>query len=115
MFDCCDRIYEGDKFKIYDCKTNLPGGGTCTDEESCKENFKKGAIVVEEAAKAKNEETDDGIAAWIIIVIVVGSLLCIVLIVFAILTKCFKQSPCHKSNKKKSYPMKYAIGEDEEV
>ena len=90
MFNCCDRVYEGDKFKIYDCKTNLPGGGTCTDEESCKENYKKGVTVVEEAAEVKSEETDEGIAVWIIIVIVIGSLLVIILIVFAILTKCFK-------------------------
>ena len=91
MFECCDRVYEGDKFKIYDCKTNLPGGGNCTDAESCKENFKKGVIVVEEAAKAKSDDDDDeGLAVWIIIVIVIGSLLFIIFVVFAIITKCFK-------------------------
>ena len=96
MFECCDRVYEGDKFKIYDCKTNLPGGGTCTDEESCKENFKKGVIVIEEAAKVKPEETDEGLEVWIIIVIVIGSLLVCILIVVAIITKCFKKCPCKK-------------------
>ena len=90
MFECCDRVYEGDKFKIYDCKTNLPGGGNCTDPESCKENFKKGVTVIEEAAKAKFDDDDEGLAVWIIIVIVIGSLLFIIFIVFAIITKCFK-------------------------
>ena len=50
MFACCENLAAGDKNLDYDCKTSLPGGGTCTDEASCKENYIKGVEVLEAAA-----------------------------------------------------------------
>lgn len=42
----------------YDCKTNLPGGGTCNDEDDCKANYKNGLAVIE-AEKLKGDTDDD--------------------------------------------------------
>ena len=49
MFSCCDDFAAGDKDLAYDCKTSLPGGGICTDEASCKENYKKGMEIITDA------------------------------------------------------------------
>ena len=53
MFSCCDNLAAGDKDLAYDCKTSLPGGGTCTDEVSCKENYQEGLKVMEYEARMK--------------------------------------------------------------
>ena len=59
MFACCDDFGKGDQQLIYDCKTNLPGGGTCNDEADCKNNYKIGLEVIE-AEKLKGGDDDDG-------------------------------------------------------
>ena len=51
MFSCCDEFAAGDKDLAYDCKTSLPGGGTCTDEASCEENYEKGVRIIEFEAR----------------------------------------------------------------
>lgn len=72
MFECCDDFTKGDEDLAYDCKTSLPGGGTCDDEASCKENYEKGLKVIESEARYRallNKEPDtEGMVMGYIIV-----------------------------------------------
>ena len=47
MFECCDRVSNGDLSIAFDCKTSLPGGGQCTTEEECRENYRAGVAEIE--------------------------------------------------------------------
>ena len=42
MFACCDRVANGDLNIAYDCKTTLPGGGSCATPDDCIENYRTG-------------------------------------------------------------------------
>ena len=52
MFSCCEDLADGDEDLDYECKTSLPGGGTCIDEATCLENYELGKEAVL-AAKPK--------------------------------------------------------------
>ena len=86
MFACCDEFGKGDKQLSYDCKTNLPGGGTCNDEDDCKANYKNGLAVIEaEKLKGDTDDDEDQLMQWVIVLSVVilgGSILIGMFIVF---------------------------------
>jgi len=51
MFECCEKLGEGNKSLEFDCKTELPGGGgECETQEECYENYQKGVEAVFEAS-----------------------------------------------------------------
>lgn len=47
MFDCCDKLANGDPNIAFDCKTNNSGGGQCSNAKQCLENYEAGLEKVE--------------------------------------------------------------------
>lgn len=56
MFDCCDRLAKGDLYIAFDCKTNNSGGGQCSNQQQCLENYEAGLKKVELVEKIEAEK-----------------------------------------------------------
>ena len=101
MFACCDDFGKGDQYLTYDCKTHLPGGGTCNDEADCKANYQRGLEVIEaEKLRVKPEEEEDKLMQWVIasVILIVGGSILIALTIIFYRTKCCQQCRAKKED-----------------
>lgn len=101
MFECCDRVSGGDLSLAFDCKTTLPGGGECTNEQECIENYRAGVQEIEELASSTVEEEEKDTNVLLIVSIVLIVVVCLMLCIYvSYSTRCFKYRLCRKKAKK---------------
>ena len=113
MFECCDEIAKGvSEDMALQCKTSLPGGGTCVTGHDCFDNYyngmrqieqehdQKAAIIASQQVDQKESDSssESEIESWVLAVfaIAVPLVLVIAFVIVILMTRCFQQPLCKR-------------------